>query len=61
MKRTFALTIALALASLGVSAYAQTPPADAGQSQAQKTKKQKKQPKEKKEKKSKTADAKEKH
>lgn len=52
MKRTFALTIALALASLGVSAYAQTAPADQGSAQTQSGKKHK-QHKQKKEKKQK--------
>jgi hypothetical protein len=57
MKRTFALTVALALASLGVSAYAQTPPTDPGSSQTQSAKKHKKQKAEKKEKKAKKAKA----
>jgi hypothetical protein len=56
MKRTFALTIALALASLGVSAYAQTP-ADPGSSQTQSGKKHKKQHTDKKEKKEKKTKA----
>ena len=57
MKRTFALTIALALASLGVSANAQTTPTDQGSSQTQSGKKHKKQHTEKKEKKEKKTKA----
>lgn len=48
MKRTFALTIALALASLGMSAYAQTAPAHQGPAQTQSGKKHKKQHKQEK-------------
>ena len=50
MKRTFALTAALAIASLGMSAYAQTPPADQTAPQTQTGKKHKKQHTDKKEK-----------
>jgi hypothetical protein len=49
MKRTFALTTALAVASLGLTAYGQTPPADPTAPPAKQTgKKAKKAPKEKK-------------
>jgi hypothetical protein len=55
MKRTLALTTALAIASLGVSAFAQTTPANEPAPQTQSGKKQKKQHTEKKEKKEKTS------
>ena len=41
MKRTFALAMALALASFGVSAYAQTAPADQGSTHKESSKKKK--------------------